>query len=377
MQASYDSSVLFCARGRLIVCAIALVALAAMTFAPGAASAETAEVEPAAAPATVTNYLALGDSITFGYTEEKFNINYPNESPSYFEEGFDNFFNNDLKKETEVGKGSTIVNDSCPGETSNTLIGENEAIGGKKSTEPSGSNGLGDYHPCAYHFEDGFPLHNSLGDLSQLEAGLSLLKEGAPAHAVKAITLGIGSNDELAAVAKCEKEVTEEYEKEGKSKYGGSPEEAVMGCVLVTAEHVTFPHIIKNIGDILGVIDSTEPGGGHYTGAIVLLGFYNPYSFVLPGSDGLQKALNELLEKEVVAHFPNVTFANPFPVINKGKTEKAEKESICKYTEMCNPNVQKPGGKPAGEDGDIHPTVAGYKAIAKLVNEAWLANPAH
>jgi len=71
-----------------------------------------------------------------------------------------------------------------------------------------------------------------------------------------------------------------------------------------------------------------------------------------------------------------VTYANPYPVFNKGPSEAKEQESICKYTEMCNPNVQKPGGKPAGKDGDIHPTVTGYKALAKLVNEAWLANPA-
>ncbi len=368
MQAIYDFSGPFRSRGRLIVCAIALVALSAMMLTPVAANAETP---------TTTTYLALGDSITFGYTQEKFNINYPNESPSYFEEGFDNFFNKDLGKAEEVGKGITIVNDGCPGETSNTLIGENEAIGGKKSTEPSGSNGLGDYHPCPYHFEDGFPLHNSLGSLSQLEGALSILKEGHPAHEVKAITLGIGSNDELAAVAQCEKEVGEEFTKEGKSKYGETPTEAVQICIVDTAESTTFPHIVKNIGDIIGVLDSTESGGGHYTGAIVLLGFYNPYAFVLPGSDALQKALNEALEKEIVAHFPNVTFANPFPIFNPQTTEKAEKKAICKYTEMCNPNVQKPGGKPAGEDGDIHPTVAGYKAIATLVNEAWLANPAH
>ena len=124
------------------------------------------------------------------------------------------------------------------------------------------------------------------------------------------------------------------------------------------------------------MLDSTEPGGGHYTGPIVLLGFYNPYSFTLPGSDVLQVRLNQAIEKEVVPHFPNVTYANPYPVFNKGPSEAKEQESICKYTEMCNPNVQKPGGKPAGKDGDIHPTVTGYKALAKLVNEAWLANPA-
>jgi lysophospholipase L1-like esterase len=343
-----------------------------MMVAPGIASAEETETPP-----PVTTYLSLGDSISFGYTQEKFNINFPNESPSYFEEGFDNFFNKDLAKSTEVGKGITTVNDACPGETSNGLIGENEAIGGKTSTEPAGSKGLGDYHPCAYHFVDGFPLHNSLGSLSQLEGALSILKEGHPAHEVKAITLNIGSNDELAAVAQCEKEVGEEYSKEGKSKYGGSPEEAVEGCIAVTAEHTTFPHIVKNIGDTIGVLDSTEPGGGHYTGPIILLGFYNPFSFVLPGSDILQKALNETLEKEVVSHFPNVTFANPFPVFNPQKSSAAEKVAICKFTEMCNPNVQKPGGKPAGEDGDIHPTLAGYKKLASLVNEAYLANPAH
>jgi hypothetical protein len=38
--------------------------------------------------------------------------------------------------------------------------------------------------------------------------------------------------------------------------------------------------------------------------------------------------------------------------------------------------VQVAGGKPAGEDGDIHPTIAGYKELAKLVNAAYLANPA-
>jgi lysophospholipase L1-like esterase len=358
MQGICSAFISFRSRGRVIVCAVALVALSAMMFTPGAASAET----------TTTSYLALGDSITFGYTQEKFEINLPNEAPAFFEEGFDNFFNKDLLKSEEVGKGSTIVNDACPGETSDGLIGENEAIGGKP--EPA-------YAPCAYHFVDGFPLHNSLGKLSQLEEALSLLKEGAPAHPVKAITLGIGSNDELAAVAQCEKEVTEEFEKEGKSKYGGTPEAAVQGCVGETAETITFPHIVKNIGDIIGVIDSTSPGGGHYTGPIVLLGFYNPFAFVLPGSDGLQKALNEALEEEIVEHFPNVTFANPFPTFNPKGSEKEEKKAICKYTEMCNPNVQKPGGKPAGEDGDIHPTVAGYKAIAKLVNEAWLANPAH
>jgi lysophospholipase L1-like esterase len=358
-------------RGRLIGCVMLLaLALSGLVLAPAAANAET------------TTYIATGDSITFGYTQEKFNVNFPNESPSYFDEGFDHFLTKSLSGSTEIGPGVVDVNAACPGETSNGYIGENELIGGQKSTEPSVPpgeiQGLGDWHPCAYHQVDGFPLHYSLGSHSQLEEVLAILKEGKPAHPVRAITVNIGSNDELAAISQCKKEVKEEFEKEGKSKYGASPEAAVKGCIEYTAVHVTIPHIAKNLGDILGVIDSTSPGGGHYNRAIVVVGFYNPDSFVLPGSDALQKGVNQVIEKEVLPFFPNATFANPFPVFNKGqgKSVTLEQEAICKYTEMCNPNVQVAGGKPEGKDGDIHPSLTGYKALAGIVNKAWLANPA-
>ena len=379
MQAKNGFDVPARARGRVIGCAVALVALAAMMFAPSA-NAET------------TTYLALGDSISFGYTQEKFDLNFPNEAPSYFENGFDNFFAKDLAKPTEAGAGVTIVNDACPGETSNGLIGENELLGGKTSTEPAGHDpqGLGDYHPCAYLNVDGLPLHNSLSvggqSISQLEDALSILKEGHPVHPVDAITLNIGSNDELAAITQCEDEVKQELEETGKSKYpGGIPELDVSLCIGFTAEHSTIPHILANIGDILGVLDSTEPGGGHYTGPIILLGFYNPDAFLLPGSDALQKATNEAVEADILPLFPNVTFANPFPVFNKGGSgvnPTAEKAAICNYTEMCNPfdqaaNEAKAGHALPADDGDIHPSLTGYKELAKLVNSAYLHNPAH
>jgi lysophospholipase L1-like esterase len=327
---------------------------------------------------TVSTYLALGDSISFGYSEQVFDENDPNESPSYFEEGFTNDFAQDLARPWEAGRGLTLVNDACPGETSNGLIGENPALGGKASTEPAGHDpqGLGDYHPCAYNNVDGLPLHNSLSvagqSISQLEDALSILKEGHPAHPVRAITLNIGSNDELAAIKQCEDEVTEEFTKTGKSKYGASPAAAGAACIKESSEKVTAPHILANIGDILGVLDSSAPGGGHYTGPIVLLGFYNPDALVLPGSDALQEGLNAAIEADILPHFPNVTFANPFPVFNHGKTPSQEQQSICTFTEMCNP--VDPGG--SSDDGDIHPSPLGYEVLGKLVNQAYLSNPA-
>jgi lysophospholipase L1-like esterase len=351
----------------VLALAVALVACAAL--AP-AADARTAP--------PVSTYLALGDSISFGYSEQVFNENFPNESPSYFEEGFTNVFAQDLGRPSEVGRGITLVNDACPGETSNGLIGEKAALGGKTSTEPAGHNpqGLGDYHPCAYNNVDGLPLHNSLSvggqSISQLEDALSILKEGKPAHPVKAITLNIGSNDELAAITQCKTEVTEEFTHTGKSKYGATPAVAVIACIKESSEKITAPHILANIADILGVLDNTGPGGGHYTGPIILVGFYNPDALILPGSDALQKGLNEAVEAEILPHFPNVTFANPFPVFNRGRKPAREQASICKFTEMCNPEV--PGG--SMDNGDIHPSPLGYEVLGRLVNQAYLANPA-
>ena len=353
--------------GRPLLFMVALIALAVL------APAANARTKP-----PVSTYLALGDSISFGYSEQVFNENAPNESPSYFEEGFTNDFAWHLRRHSEVGRGITLVNDACPGETSNGLIGENPALGGKASTEPAGHDpqGLGDYHPCAYNNVDGLPLHNSLSvggqSISQLEDALSILKEGHPAHPVDAITLNIGSNDELAAIKQCEIEVTEEFTHTGKSKYGATPEAAVAACIAVTSEKVTAPHIIANIGDILGVLDNAGPGGGHYTGPIVLVGFYNPDALILPGSDALQEGLNAAVEADILPHFPNVTFANPFPVFNKGNKPAKEQASICEYTEMCNPND--PGG--SSDDGDIHPSPLGYEVLGRLVNQAYLANPA-
>lgn len=367
-------------RGRLLGCLMALALLAsAIVFAPAAAQAE-------AEPATTT-YLALGDSISFGYSQERFNNHFPTESPSFFEEGVANDFAKFLHKPTEVGKSIRIVNDACPGETSNGLIGENPAVGGKASTmsyeeieAPKGSEqfpaggyqGLGDYHPCKYTFRDHLPLHNGGyvqggKEVSQLEEAVATVT--GTKSPVKAITLNIGSNDELAAIKQCENEVALEFGKEGKSKYGPTPTVAVITCIKETAESVTIPHILGNLGTILTVID--EAG---YKGPIILLGYYNPDTFILPGSDALQQGANAAVQANIVPNFPNVTFANPFPVFNAGSGENAvkEKKAICKLTEMCNPNV--PGGEKG--EGDIHPSIKGYKALAKLVNEAYLANPA-
>jgi hypothetical protein len=94
----------------------ALVALGALTLAPVAAARKAHPI---------STYLALGDSISFGYSEQVFDENEPNDAPAYFEEGFTDAFAEDLGRGREVGRNLVLVNDGCPGETSNGLIGEN------------------------------------------------------------------------------------------------------------------------------------------------------------------------------------------------------------------------------------------------------------
>ncbi len=368
MQATHGSTLAPWARGRLVATLMVLSAVFAVVLAVGPGRAR------AAAPATTT-YLALGDSISYGYSEERFNLHFPQESPSYFEEGVANRFAKDLGKSTEVGKSIRLVNDACPGETSNGLIGEDEELGGQVSTEsieevegipherfPSGGyQGIGDWHPCKWTYVSHLPLHNGGyinggKEVSQLEDAVSSISN---THSpVKAITLNIGSNDELAAVTQCKDELVTEP-----GKWHN-----LIECLKVTDETVLVPHILHNIGDILTVIDHLG-----YTGPIVVLGFYNPDAFILEKSDELQEGTNVALA-ELASHFANVTVANPFPVFNKGAGVKqsTELKSICKYTEMCNPND--PGGN--ADDGDIHPSPTGYKELAKLVNAAYMANPA-
>src|SRR5262245_15839628 len=159
MQATNGSTGLR-SRGRLIGCCMALVlALSALVF-TSVASAKT--------PPPVEQYIAVGDSLAFGYSQQVFNENFPNEPPAAFEAGYVNQFAKYLKK---THKGLVTVNTGCPGETSDGMIGENEALGGAKDAA---------HKPCAYHYTNGLPLHHSLANLSQLEEVYSLLTAENP-----------------------------------------------------------------------------------------------------------------------------------------------------------------------------------------------------
>jgi len=177
--------------------------------------------------------MALGDSLAFGYSTHVFNEHLGSVEPaSAFEKGYANYY---LEYQRFRFNKIQLDNLGCPGETTNSLIGDGPLAAGL------GIPAEEQEAPCEYHEKDAekagfpkgtkFPLHHEYGEngahepQSQLESALEQLVVnqfgGTP---VTTVTLNIGANDELHQIAKCEAEVTAEIKpSEGHfySKYGG------------------------------------------------------------------------------------------------------------------------------------------------------------
>lgn len=278
---------------RTMAAAALLAALALLLPAPGAA-AHKAQY----------SYLALGDSLAFGYQQAKFNSLFPNEDPAAFDTGYADDFGGFLLK---THRDDTIVNDGCPGETTDSFI--------------SG--------PCAYQLA--FPLHHPyVGGVGSSQLSDALAYLNAHAGAVSPITLDIGANDALGVI-------------EGICKMEAA-------CIAAHAPAL-FAHIGTNLTTILADLRGAAPSA-----KIVVLGLYNPFGGAIAGGDELTAALNTVMRG--VAEGARARFADPLPVFNPPGA--LEQPTICLLTNMCTPLT------------DIHPTDAGYAALASLILRQYL-----
>jgi lysophospholipase L1-like esterase len=230
-------------------------------------------------PPPQLSYLALGDSLAFGYSEAKFEKLFPEENPADYDTGYVD----DFAKVLKLGDpGLRVINDGCPGETTESFI----------------------KGPCEYQLA--YPLHHPYvggPTSSQLSDALAYL--GAHPGTVNPITLDIGANDALGVIeSTCEKKVE---------------------CVVKEAPAL-FAHIAANLGLILTDLRSADP---HAT--IIVLGLYNPFGEKLPGGDALTAQLNEVMSK--VAAAVDARFADPLPLFNP--PGKLEEPTICLLTNMC------------------------------------------
>jgi lysophospholipase L1-like esterase len=347
----------------------------AMAFALSAVFASAAS----AATPTQT-YLAIGDSLAFGYSAQLYHENEPAGDPATaFENGYVDDYYNHLKMHKDIVK----VNLGCPGETSKSLIGN-----GSLGAALEANFGATTEAPCAYqeawnayHAEGlGGPLHVPYVGKSQAEAALEQVAIAAlSGRPVTHITLNIGANDELATIHACEKEVEHEFITEGKSKYGSTPEEAGTNCIKAHVESL-IKTIVTNTSAVgYALRNGAEFGGVNYTGPITFVASYDPYGAVftagkqlLAGSLPLAAYINGVEEKEFATKFDpekgetgfEACTANPLPRFNPDN--RHEPTDLQKWTNMA--NTSESNGKKNGPD--IHPTPAGYAQMAKIIKKS-------
>jgi hypothetical protein len=398
MQATQGLADLFHLRARVIGYAIAFaLALSALALAL-ASSARAAE------PPHKT-YLGSGTSIAFGYSQELFNENFPTENPANFESvgGKPNgvvldYYHILQAEQTPESTWTRMTNDGCPGETSQSYIGNNAT--GK--TLEAIIAGVHTTTPCGYHNVNGFELHHPYKggkdfEPSKAESQLENVMEtiaiqntghNATQHPVSSVTIDLGANDILAVVKQCEKEVAE-------GLWPGNPGANIPP--LTECEVAHLPASIKELATQVSAVlfairngsllcfsdcDGADDQGVNYNGPIIFAGFYNPFGAVFvpgeevnPGSNFLDIVINLVMAK-TVKNF-GVCYANPQrspanhahafnPLINGEPA--LEPERLQKWTNMANFSFAV-GGNKQKNGPDIHPTPEGYQVSAEIYSE--------
>ena len=296
---------------RLACCVVAVAALGTLAFAPAAGAAKVGNT-----------YLALGDSLAYGYHQAQFQAEYPNINPASFNDGYVDDFGAALKL---ANPKLQVINDGCPGETTETMI--------KGSGIPFFCAG----GPTGTPFPDVWLHHPYPAGGSQLADAEAILKAN---HNVSPITLDIGANDALQAC--------------GPTK---TCTPAQLGAL--------YTKIAGNVYIILTKLRALS------SAQIVLMGLYNPFPTVVP--DAATAALNAA-EASVAGKVSGVSFANPLPLFNPsvitGGPETQDIPTICAFTAMC------PGGvyNPASPKADIHPTKLGYGVLAGVITVDFLTH---
>ncbi len=282
------------------MCALVVSAAALFVVAPAAQ----------ATGSSASNYLALGDSLAYGYQGAKFAAQYPNIDPASFNTGYVNVF-----AKLQLKPNLTTVNLGCPGETSNSLVkGGRSALytGGQYVPNPyvcgdSPSAGIG------ANFSKAWLHHYYAG--SQLDEAVAFLR--ANPTTTKTVSIDIGANDVLVFLEGC-----------------GFGTATVDNACIAAGLGATYGNAANNLNTILTKLQAEAPNARY-----VVAGLYNPYPGVLNvgglTGDSATAQFNALLKGVATAH--GAKFANPLPVFNPssnftGASEALDIPVICKLT---------------------------------------------
>jgi lysophospholipase L1-like esterase len=245
--------------------ALACASLLAVTFASGAQAKTTTKTKTKTSTTTVTpstpvtrgsGYLALGDSVSFGYQEPTV-VPAPDYTNAANFAGFPEIVASDLHLK--------LTNLACPGETSSSLI--------KSSAQSFGCETS--LSPTSPAYRTTYPLHTKYTG-SQLSAAVKYLKANPK---TRLVTLMVGANDYFLCVATTADQ-----------------------CQSATEQIGVVGTVAKNVRTIV----TTLRNRAHYNGQLVLVGYYATSTALATATEGLDAQIKQ------AGHGFKIEYANAF-----------------------------------------------------------------
>lgn len=274
------------------------------------ATAAAARPAPVRGPALLpgTRYLALGDSVTFGYRESTV---VP--TPNYHDQGSFLGYPEHIAAET----GAVVTNAACPGETSASLI-DNRAQSNGCENAPGG---------IKVGYRTLYPLHVSYKG-SQLAFALAYLRHH---HDVRLVSLMIGANDLFI----CEETTSD-------------------ACASTSEQRAVLNAITRNVHTIVSAIRHKA----HYHGQLVILNYYS-LNYASAAGNSFSKELNAA--QDAGAEPFHVEIADGY-----GELEQATRDF---GADTCTAGLLTQWVKPTVTCG-VHPSFAGQALLAEAVLRA-------
>ena len=254
-----------------------LIATIAVIHSAAALFAQTSDPPPIFDPPK-SYYLALGDSITYGYQAFKAKASLP---PSAFNTGYVDVFGERLR---HIRQGIITVNYGCPGESTESFV----------------------TGPCLWT-AFGRQLHDGFSG-SQLQAALAFLR--AHPGDVSPLTFTLWGNDLPLLLGPC--------------TVNGQLDPA---CIRTTAP-AFITGVAGRISRILQQLRSVAPEA-----EIVVIGAWDSYIDALAFADPLFEALNAAIKHAAAAN--RARFADPFTIFNPQGDLTAEAQAVCRFTLLC------------------------------------------
>jgi lysophospholipase L1-like esterase len=287
-----------------VVLTVSLAAAFALISGPAAARRSASGKSLPVVPGT--QYLALGDSVTFGYMEPQV---VP--TPTYGNAASFLAYPEQLGSELHL----SVVNAACPGETSSSLINPTGASNGCENNPAHTSANYRTLHPLHVAYKG-----------SQLAYALTYLHSH---HHVRLVSLMIGANDFF---------VCDETTKDG--------------CASASERNATAATVTTNIHTILSAIRNKA----RYKGQIVVVNYYSlDYASAAVNSQSL--SLNKVQDAA----------ARPFHVEIADGFGELKAASVHAGGNPCTAGLlTQVGGGKCG----VHPSYAGQALLAQAVEKA-------